>query len=111
LMNRPSAHKLLAVLVLAFLLAGCATPPKPLPVVLPPPNPVHPPAEAYTDAHLENLTFTARDGTQIHATAYLPTHPLAGHTQQEAFGTIVSFSPYYGGAFYHFDTDGWLSYE
>ena len=101
---RVRAFALLALLLSAgAILAGCTQPPKPedpAPVALVPP-------ERYADARLEELRFAAKDGTTIKATAYLPTEPRPGFGQQERFGTIVNFSPYYTNL-YGIDTDGRL---
>jgi X-Pro dipeptidyl-peptidase len=55
--------------------------------------------ERYLDATLENLTFTASDGTPIHATVYLPSAPKTGFRQEQRFGTIVYMNPYYDASF------------
>ncbi len=64
--------------------------------------------ERYAGAELKELSFVAKDGTYVHATAYLPRSPRAGFEQQERFGTIVNLSPYYTNL-YGIDTDGRLN--
>lgn len=53
------------------------------------------PADRYLNATLEDLDFTASDGTRIHATVYVPTEPRPGFRQETRFGTIVQFADYY----------------
>jgi predicted acyl esterase len=64
--------------------------------------------DRYQNATMENLDFSSSDGTEIHATVYLPAEPRAGFTQQTRFGTLVNFSPWYAVAGYG-DTDSRLS--
>jgi X-Pro dipeptidyl-peptidase len=95
-----------ALLSVAALLSGCVQ--APADDGEPPAAVARVPAERYADAELRELDFAAKDGTTIKATAYLPTKPLPGHEQQQRFGTIVNFSPYYTNL-YGIDTDGRLA--